>query len=392
MISSDSSAALATQIEQGAPADVFLSADAIEPAEARRRGLAVGEPSSSPPTSWRSSPRSTTRPASTAPADLAKDGVRIMAAGDEVPITKYATQLLEDRRRAGIPARVRGGVRREHRVEGGQRQGRRRQDRARRGRRRDRLRDRRQGLERCRADRRAGRRQRRRPTPASWSRPRRTRPAARASSSGCRGRTARRSSPVSDSCPRPETWTAVAAGTPARRHRGVGWGLAAGLLALFLGLPVVTLVLRALLDGMLAGGGGFGPVLAALALSLGTTAVSLVLTVAFGLPLAFVLARRQFRGKWLVEAIVDLPIVLPAAVAGLALLLVFGRRGLLGSVLEPAGIERRVHDRRRDPRPDVRVGTVLRPQRTGRDRRRRSATSRTPPGSTARRSGRCSGR
>ena len=52
-----------------------------------------------------------------------------------------------------------------------------------------------------------------------------------------------------------------------------------------------------------------------------------------------VLARRQFRGKWLVEAIVDLPIVLPPAVAGLALLLVLGRRGLLGSALDAAGID-----------------------------------------------------
>ena len=52
--------------------------------------------------------------------------------------------------------------------------------------------------------------------------------------------------------------------------------------------------------------------------------------VVFGLPLAFVLARRSFRGKWLVEACVDLPIVLPPSVAGLSLLLVLGRRGVLG--------------------------------------------------------------
>ena len=79
--------------------------------------------------------------------------------------------------------------------------------------------------------------------------------------------------------------------------------------------------------------------LAALALSLATTAASLVLTVVFGLPLAIVLARRTFRGKWLVEAIVDLPIVLPPAVAGLALLLVFGRRGLLAGPMQAAGID-----------------------------------------------------
>ena len=113
----------------------------------------------------------------------------------------------------------------------------------------------------------------------------------------------------------------------------------AGLFAVFLGLPVVTLVGRALLDGSLAAVAGSSAVLAALGLSLATTAVSLLLTVVIGLPLAFVLARRSFRGKWLVEAIVDLPIVLPPSVAGLALLLVLGRRGVLGGPLDDAGID-----------------------------------------------------
>ncbi len=111
------------------------------------------------------------------------------------------------------------------------------------------------------------------------------------------------------------------------------------LFAVFLGLPIVTLIARAILDGSLVAIAGTSPVLAALALSLTTTAVSVVLTVAIGLPLALVLARRTFRGKWLVEALVDLPIVLPPAVAGLALLLVFGRRGLLAAPLQAAGLD-----------------------------------------------------
>ncbi len=111
------------------------------------------------------------------------------------------------------------------------------------------------------------------------------------------------------------------------------------LFTLFLGLPVVVLVGRAVLDGSLLEAVVSEVVLAALWLSLVTTAVSLVLTVLVGLPLAFVLARRRFRGKWLVEAVIDLPIVLPPSVAGLALLLVFGRRGLLGTPLEVLGIE-----------------------------------------------------
>ncbi|MBX3029555.1 MAG: ABC transporter permease [Chloroflexi bacterium] len=79
-------------------------------------------------------------------------------------------------------------------------------------------------------------------------------------------------------------------------------------------------------------------VLDALILSLITTVISLVLAVALGTPLALLLARRTFRGKWLAEALIDLPIVLPPTVAGLALLLAFGRRGVLGGQLEAMGI------------------------------------------------------
>jgi molybdate transport system permease protein len=141
-----------------------------------------------------------------------------------------------------------------------------------------------------------------------------------------------------------------AAGTPAvvARDRSSNqepgrWGrrsLApfAALFALFLGLPIVTLVARAILDGSLKVAFASPVVLDALWLSLLTTAASLVITASFGLPLAFVLARRKFRGKGWLEAIVDLPIVLPPSVAGLALLLVFGRRGLLSAPFELLGI------------------------------------------------------
>jgi molybdate transport system permease protein len=111
-----------------------------------------------------------------------------------------------------------------------------------------------------------------------------------------------------------------------------------GIFGLFLGLPVLTLVLRAIVDGSLVGAVASPVVLDALWLSLVTTAISLVITVSLGLPLAFVLARRRFRGKGWLEAIIDLPIVLPPSVAGLALLLVFGRRGLLAGPLEFLGL------------------------------------------------------
>jgi len=139
----------------------------------------------------------------------------------------------------------------------------------------------------------------------------------------------------SDSPPsRRGTSTASAAGSG-----GPSVLVLAGLFAIFLGLPIITLIARAILDGSLVQIAGTSPVLAALALSLTTTAVSVVLTVAIGLPLALVLARRTFRGKWFVEALVDIPIVLPPAVAGLALLLVFGRRGLLSAPLQVAGLD-----------------------------------------------------
>ncbi len=136
---------------------------------------------------------------------------------------------------------------------------------------------------------------------------------------------------------------AAAGQARANTRRASGWGerslaALAALFALFLGLPIVTLVGRAVLDGSLVAAVASPVVFDALWLSLVTTAISLAITVSLGLPLAVVLARRQFRGKGWLEAIVDLPIVLPPSVAGLALLLVFGRRGLLSAPFEVLGI------------------------------------------------------
>jgi molybdate transport system permease protein len=75
----------------------------------------------------------------------------------------------------------------------------------------------------------------------------------------------------------------------------------------------------------------------ALRLSAVTTAISLAVILLFGTPLAFTLARKKFRGIRLVDTIIDLPIVLPPAVAGIALLMAFGRRGVVGSTLDDWG-------------------------------------------------------
>lgn len=121
-------------------------------------------------------------------------------------------------------------------------------------------------------------------------------------------------------------------------RRGRPLWLVTAPLVLFLGLPVVVLVARALVGGGLVAAITSRVVLDALLLSLGTTAVSLALTLSLGSPLAWLLARRSFRGRAIVETIIDLPIVLPPSVAGLALLLLLGRRGVLGGGLDLVGV------------------------------------------------------
>jgi molybdate transport system permease protein len=120
-----------------------------------------------------------------------------------------------------------------------------------------------------------------------------------------------------------------------RRSSALEW--AGAPLLLFLALPVLVLVGRAL-SGSGAALVADPVILQALALSLATTTATLALAVLLGTPLAYVLAHRRFRGVRLVETLIDLPIVLPPAVAGLALLLAFGRRGPLGGPLDALGI------------------------------------------------------
>lgn len=104
-VSTDSSATLETQIEQGAPVDVFLSADTTNPKKLVEGGFADGDA-----VVFAGNKLTIITPKDdpgglTSPFDLAKAGVRIVAAGDDVPITRYATTLVEHLAAApGAPA------------------------------------------------------------------------------------------------------------------------------------------------------------------------------------------------------------------------------------------------------------------------------------------------
>lgn len=113
--------------------------------------------------------------------------------------------------------------------------------------------------------------------------------------------------------------------------------LSASGLLLLLGLPLLVLILRVLNPGFLPSLLST-TVTEALRLSLLTSAISLLLTVLLGTPLAYLLARYTFPGQRILDTLVDLPIVLPPTVAGLGLLLTFGRRGFIGAYLNEVGI------------------------------------------------------
>jgi molybdate transport system permease protein len=77
----------------------------------------------------------------------------------------------------------------------------------------------------------------------------------------------------------------------------------------------------------------------ALVLSLQTTLLAVAVIVAVGTPAAYLLATRDFRGRAVVMTLIELPLILPPAAAGIGLLAAFGPQGILGPALEDAGIE-----------------------------------------------------
>jgi molybdate transport system permease protein len=106
----------------------------------------------------------------------------------------------------------------------------------------------------------------------------------------------------------------------------------------FLLFPIVALVtyqpLHQLIDG-------FGTRVAtdAIVVSVKTNVIAFVIMITLGTPVAYILARRRFRGRSLVITLVEVPLVIPPAVAGLGLLVAFGRFGLLGHTLSALGVD-----------------------------------------------------
>jgi molybdate transport system permease protein len=110
------------------------------------------------------------------------------------------------------------------------------------------------------------------------------------------------------------------------------------IFALLIAVPVLAILVRVARSDVLVQTLSRPVVLEALRISLFTTTCTLGLALLLGTPFAYVLARRRVPLPMLMESLIALPMVLPPAVAGIGLLMAFGRRGLLGEPLAGAGI------------------------------------------------------
>jgi molybdate transport system permease protein len=125
--------------------------------------------------------------------------------------------------------------------------------------------------------------------------------------------------------------------TTRRALLGLLLALVAAVTLAFLALPVVALFVHTS-PGRLLSQLSDQAVKDAFVVSLKTSALAQVLILAFGTPTAYLIATRRFAGRSLAVTLVELPLVLPPAVAGIGLLAAFGRLGLLGSSLGGLGI------------------------------------------------------
>lgn len=133
-------------------------------------------------------------------------------------------------------------------------------------------------------------------------------------------------------------WSGPRPRTEARPQANWPLVLLGGPLLFLLVIPLLAIVLRtapaAVWESL-----GDETTRQAIVLSLRTSLATTAVVLAFGTPLALLLARRRLRMAVLLEILIDLPTVLPPAVAGLALLMAFGRRGVLGGTLDALGMQ-----------------------------------------------------
>jgi molybdate transport system permease protein len=115
------------------------------------------------------------------------------------------------------------------------------------------------------------------------------------------------------------------------------WKLLALPLLLFIAIPLVALFAHASITDLLKNLNQ-RQVIEAISLSLVTSLATTVITLIFGTPVAYLLAQRHSRFYRLVDTLIDLPTVLPPSVSGVALLMAFGRHGLIGEWLSAVGI------------------------------------------------------
>ena len=115
------------------------------------------------------------------------------------------------------------------------------------------------------------------------------------------------------------------------------WEMMAIPLLLFIAIPIISLFLRSSLADIIQNLDE-SQVSQAITLSLATSLVTTMLTLLFGTPVSYLLATRRFRGYRIVDTLIDIPTVLPPSVAGVALLMAFGRRGLVGTLLAEKGV------------------------------------------------------
>ena len=122
-------------------------------------------------------------------------------------------------------------------------------------------------------------------------------------------------------------------GAPSQGRPPLALTVPAAVAVAFLALPVIGVLVKAPWSSL-------GDVLSSpdartsLRLSLETTSITTVCCIVLGVPLAWLLARTSFRGRGVVRALVTLPLVMPPVVGGVALLLAFGRNGVVGKYLD----------------------------------------------------------